>query len=149
MDEWKTTRLFLARAVRDYLLTQDWLNSFDKLTLASLRYDYVCRESRIGEYRCYSYMVKSDGKIISVDTSIRPEIEVLDENGIRTIGCCCGHGVMQPYIQVAPEYVQKMHELGYEELPVDEHGNGKWCFKPKTYLPFIGENKEKGGRDDG
>ena len=31
MDEWKMTRLFLASAVRDYLLTQDWLNSFDEL----------------------------------------------------------------------------------------------------------------------
>lgn len=149
MDEWKMTRQFLARAVRDYLQTQNWLNSFDKLTLASLRYDYVCRESRIGEYRCYSYLVKSDGEIIAVDTFLRPEIQMLDENGIRTIGCCCGHSVKQPYIQVAPECVKKMHEHGYEELPVDEQGNGKWCFKPKTYLPFIDENKEKGGRDDG
>ena len=27
-----------------------------------------------------------------------------------------------------------MHELGYEQLPEQEDGQGKWCFKPKTYL---------------
>ena len=56
------------------------------------------------------------------------------KKGVVTIGSCCGHGRKQGFIQVAPQYVQKMHDLGYKQLPVDKNGFGQWCFKPKTFL---------------
>ena len=54
------------------------------------------------------------------------------------------------YIQVTSKDVQKMHELGYKQMPVDEYGNGQWCFVPKTYLPVFktaGQRREDGDGD--
>lgn len=137
-------QLYLAETVTDYLSSQDWLNTFDKQTLAWIRFDSVCKDSPIGEYKCYTeikFSQQSGINPICVDTCLQPEIyELIRKHGVKTIGCCCGHGVMQGYIQVAPEYVQKMHELGYEQLPEKSDGQGKWCFKPKTYL-FVNETK--------
>lgn len=38
-------------------------------------------------------------------------------NGIRTTGCCCGHGVREPYIGVIEEDIQKMKDMGYIVAP--------------------------------
>ena len=93
--------------------------------------ELYCKDVKFGTYDCYEDTVHG----FPVDGCLVGEINRLNNDGIKTIGCCCGHGKMQGYIQVAPEYVDKMLELGYEQLPVDADGNGQWCFKPKTLLP--------------
>ena len=90
--------------------------------------------SEIGTYDCYVEVPETDGKIICCDKCLATEVKILNEIGIKTIGCCCGHGKLQGYIQVAPEYCDRMKEMGYIERPVDEYGNGYWCFKPKSIL---------------
>ena len=90
-----------------------------------------CRKVEIGSYECYSETMFG----FSCDTCLTPEINRLNNEGIRTIGCCCGHGQKQGYIQVAPEFTEIMLKKGYEQIPIDEHGFGQWCFKPKTQLP--------------
>lgn len=132
-------QLFLAETITDYIRTQDFLNERDMRTLAHLRNDAVCVDSPIGEYRCYveiHHSPQSGIDSLCVDTCLQHEICELWKRGVTTIGCCCGHGRKQAYVQVTPQSVQKMHELGYEPLQETEDGQGKWCFKPKTYLPF-------------
>lgn len=137
-------QLFLAEAVTDFLAQNDWLNEMDMRTVSTLRHDYVCKHSPVGEYKCYvelKFSQQSGAKSICVDTCLQDEIWRLNKKyGIRTIGCCCGHGVTPPYIQVAPDdgNIEQMQLLGYKPLPMDENGNGPWCFKPKTYLDYCG-----------
>lgn len=128
-------QFYLAECVTDYLATQDWLNSFDKLTLAALRDDVVCKKSEIGAYKC---CVKT-AHGYCCDTCLQDELHKLWEVGISTIGSCCGHGRKQGYIQVTDKDVQKMHELGYVRLPDDGSSDGieTYCYKPKTYLPVF------------
>lgn len=133
-------QLIIAETITDYIRSADWLNERDLRTLAQLRDSTVCVDSPIGGYRCYVKIVESRGPgyeptIICVDTCLQHEIyELRHTYNVNTIGCCCGHGRKQAYIQVSPHSVQKMHELGYDPLPEQENGQGKWCFKPKTYF---------------
>ena len=132
-------KLYLAETITDYIRDQcSWMTDRDMRTLGHLRRDVVCVNSPIGEYQCYAkirFSAQSELNPICVDTCLQHEIHELFYCGVNTIGCCCGHGVKQAYIQVSPQSVKKMHELGYTQLEEDEHGNGKWCFRPKTYFP--------------
>ena len=137
-------QLYLAKAVTDFIAEATWLNTRDIRTLAQLRESKVCKDSPIGEYKCYTkicFSPQSGRDPIAVDTCLQPEIHNLIYNGVRTIGCCCGHAQKTPYIQVSPESVQKMHNLGYEELKAQDDGQGKWCFKPKTFFLPAEEGK--------
>ncbi|MBP5461208.1 MAG: hypothetical protein J6Y20_03690 [Lachnospiraceae bacterium] len=133
-------QLYLAEKVTDYIRENDYLSGRDMRTLAQLRESAVCTDSPIGGYKCYVEIVESRGPgheptVICVDTCLQHEIyELRKIHNVNTIGCCCGHGRKQAYIQVSPQFVQKMHELGYEQLPEQEDGQGKWCFKPKTFF---------------
>lgn len=79
----------------------------------------------------------------SVDKCLLPEILKLWEMGIKTTGCCCGHGHSDlSYIGVLPEYIPRMKELGYKVhfnkcRPGDEDS-----FIPKTKLIY--ESADKG-----
>ena len=127
-------QLNIAETITDYISSQKWLSERDMRTLAHLRNDTVCVDSPIGEYEC-SVETKSKWEPICVDICLRHEIhELIFKHNVSTIGSCCGHGKKQAYIQVSPQSVQKMHELGYEPLPEKADGQGKWCFKPKTYF---------------
>lgn len=131
-------QLNLAETITDYINSQKWLSMRDMRTLANLRNDEVCVYSPIGEYRCQVAILfspQSGREPICVDTCLQNEIhELIFNHNVNTIGCCCGHGRKQAYIQTSPQSVQKMHDLGYEPLPEEADGQGKWCFKPKTYF---------------
>ena len=131
-------QLNIAETITDYINSQKWLSARDMRTLSQLRNDAVCVDSPIGEYRCQVEIIfspQSERKPICVDTCLQHEIhELIFKHNVNTIGCCCGHGRKQAYIQVSPQSVQKMHGLGYEPLPEEADGKGKWCFKPKTYF---------------
>lgn len=90
-----------------------------------------CRKVGYGSYECYEQTMHG----FDVDGCLVGEINRLNNNGIKTIGCCCGHGRRQGYIQVAPDSVAEMLKREYQQIEVDNHGNGKWCFVPKTSLP--------------
>lgn len=114
------------------------LNSTMREALCKARYETQCKNSPIGGHKCsveIQFMPQSEQKSICVDTCLQTEIRTLiEKHGICTIGSCCGHGVQQPFIQVTDHCVKKMIELGYKQLPIDEYGNGKNCFEPKTIL---------------
>jgi hypothetical protein len=145
-------QLYLAEAVMDFINQNEYLSGRDMRTLAQLRDNYVCADSPIGEYKCQveiRFSAQSERKPICVDTCLQHEIhELIFKHNVNTIGCCCGHGRKQAYIQVSPQSVQKMHDLGYEPLPERKDGQGKWCFKPKTYFIEPVSNSYKLPRDD-
>lgn len=138
--------LAVAETVTDYIATHK-LTEQEKHVLAEYRKETVCAHSKIGEYKCYvpiRFSAQSGHDEIDVDTCLQDEIYTLIRGrGITTIGCCCGHGRKQGYIQVVESDVEDMLMLGYEMIPQDGTGNGKYCFKPKTYLLCAdGERKD-------
>ena len=76
------------------------------------------------------------GKMVNIDKCLLPEILTLWEKGIKTTGCCCGHGLAAAYIGVRCEYREQMLNLGY--IPI----YGENTFKPITQ-PVYG-NADKG-----
>ena len=99
-------------------------------------------------YKCRKIVLKppenfikyncSDGNknAIQVDICLANEIKDLWDKGIRTTGCCCGHGLELGFIQVTDECISKMEELGYEHYIYSEKFGGagrRDAFIPKTY----------------
>lgn len=56
---------------------------------------------------------------IKVDSCLREEIKWLNQNGVYTAGCCCGHGKRKPtaLIYVNHGSFKKSVELGYTPQP--------------------------------
>ena len=51
---------------------------------------------------------------ISMDRCLAGQIIDLWEAGIRTYGCCCGHGKYKGWINTGPEDFEKAIALGYK-----------------------------------
>ena len=83
-------------------------------------------------YNCDRTKYKTE---VLVDTCLANEIEELWKKGIRTMGCCCGHGRHLGMIQVLPEDAKKMVALGYEFYiyPEDYNFSRADAFIPKSY----------------
>ena len=73
---------------------------------------------------------------IQVDECLANEIEELWNKGIKTTGCCCGHGVAAPYIGVTEENIQRMKDLGYEVQFNSCRPEAEDSFVPKTELNY-------------
>lgn len=54
------------------------------------------------------------GRKIWVDACIAEEVMELLNNGVKTMGCCCGHNKLIPSIAVHPESVKLMEAMGYK-----------------------------------
>lgn len=51
-----------------------------------------------------------------VDDCIADEVLELNQMGIQTLYCCCGHGSRHnAFISVKTDYQSKMREMGYKE----------------------------------
>ena len=86
-------------------------------------------------------------KCVSIDKCLLPEIIQLWEKGIRTTGCCCGHGnINMAYIGVRFEDIDKMKELGYKVYFNHHRPNDEDSFIPKTKLQY-GKSKNNGEWD--
>lgn len=119
--------------------TNEKKGMFSKETIKDFlmaKHSIVCSSSKIGVYDCCTdVLICDNGNQISVDVCMMNEIITLrNKYKINTIGCCCGHQIKTPYIQVSDESVERMLKLGYELLPTDKQGNGLYCFQPKTNL---------------
>ena len=72
---------------------------------------------------------------IPVDACLAEEIQNLWELGIKTCGCCCGHGKVLGFINVTDDCIEKMYELGYQNYIFPDEFGGKErkdTFIPKT-----------------
>jgi len=88
-----------------------------------------------------------ENKCVSIDKCLLPEIIQLWEMGIKTTGCCCGHGdYSKAFIGVRDEYIDKMKEMGYKVWYNPYRPNDEDSFIPKTKLIY-GESKNNGEWD--
>ena len=86
-------------------------------------------------------------KCVSIDKCLLPEIIQLWEMGIKTTGCCCGHGdFSKAFIGVRDEYIDKMKTMGYKVWYNPYRPNDEDSFIPKTKLIY-GESKNNGEWD--
>lgn len=53
---------------------------------------------------------------IKVDRCIAEEIKWLNDQGVRTEGCCCGHGRTKANAMITPSSYKRAKELGYKPL---------------------------------
>lgn len=136
-----------AEFISDLLSSAEQLNLNNDMqeALCKARYETMCKYSPVQEYKCQVgiyFMPQSQMETIYVDTCLQCEIQdLIRKHGVHTVGSCCGHGVMQGYIQVSEHSVKKMLSLGYKQLPINKNRNGVNCFKPKTIL-YIENNRE-------
>ena len=104
----------------------------------------VCADIGFGTYDCaYNIMPPfrcgfgNEFKYIAVDKCLIKEIIDLWEQGIRTTGCCCGHGdKSKAYIGVVFEDIPKMKALGYEVFYNSCRPDDEDSFIPKTNLCY-------------
>lgn len=80
------------------------------------------------------FMKRDDGRGICVDVCLALEITAIWRQGIRTTGCCCGHGRRPPYIGVAFEHIDQMKTLGYVVRHNPCRPGDEDSFIPKTPL---------------
>lgn len=111
--------------------------------------DVDCKKVHIQSYDC-SYQIYLPWKCklswkddadkmpvsVSIDKCLLPEIISLWEMGIKTTGCCCGHGVAAPYIGVTEDNIQRMKNLGYEVQFNSCRPEAEDSFIPKTELNY-------------
>lgn len=74
--------------------------------------------------------------LVCIDKCLLPEILTLWEMGIKTTGCCCGHGKGKPFIGVDFDDIQKMKDLGYEVFHNECRPNDEDSFIPKTVFDY-------------
>ena len=81
-------------------------------------------------------------KIIAIDKCLLPEVLKLWEMGLKTTGCCCGHGrERMSFISVRTEYIGKMKSLGYEVRFNECRPGDEDSFIPKTQLSYSDADK--------
>ena len=51
---------------------------------------------------------------VPVDSCIADEVQSLNDYGVITYGCCCGHGKTDPTCLVRGDFIMMLHFLGYE-----------------------------------
>lgn len=104
----------------------------------------ICNDIKFGTYDCaYNIMppfkcgFNEDFKYVAVDKCLIKEVIELWEKGIRTTGCCCGHGdIDNAYIGVNFEDIPKMKKLGYKVYYNPNRPNDEDSFIPKTKLNY-------------
>ena len=80
---------------------------------------------------------KLEPKLVSIDKCLLHEITHLWEIGIKTTGCCCGHGdLSKAFISVHPAYIETMKELGYTTYYNKFNPDAKDHFVPKTIFRY-------------
>ena len=80
---------------------------------------YNCKKRIIYPHKnfiAYNYDSKKYKTNILVDECLADEIESLWNKGIRTTGCCCGHGKYLGFINVYQDDIEKMEHLGYLKM---------------------------------
>lgn len=94
-----------------------------------------CKDVKIGSYDNQVILCSWWGESVCIDACLKDEILWLWNKGILTTGCCCGHNIERPMINVVKEHHCKMIELDYEQW---ENEHGVICYAPKSI--FHNEN---------
>lgn len=114
-----------------------------------------CSDIQFGTYDCgYNIMLpyyvtdptdkenRKQTKMVCIDKCLLPEILSLWESGIKTTGCCCGHGnSSMAFIGVKEEYIPKMKAMGYVVHHNECRPDAEDSFTPKTALKYVNADK--------
>jgi hypothetical protein len=105
-----------------------------------------CKDVEFGSGDCaytiwLPYKLKdASQKCVRIDKCLLPEIVKLWEKGVRTTGCCCGHGDKKvAFISVSKEYIEIMEKLGYHHIDfkyIEKDKIRKDLFQPKTRIKY-------------
>ncbi len=121
-----------------YMNDKSWIKNCSACSDVSFQ-TYECCYHIYLPWRCkYPWENDEDKKpkVVSIDKCLLPEILDLWEHGIKTTGCCCGHGNGEPYIGVDSDDIQKMKDLGYmvryNECRIEDEDS----FIPKTKFDY-------------
>lgn len=100
-----------------------------------------------GSFRYVKVINQQNSNCVKVDSCIADEIQFLNDNGIVTLGCCCGHGhagqivewendfgkwkgyVDPPHALIDQSSVNSVIKLGYRPFPyyyADGEQKGVW-----------------------
>lgn len=110
----------------------------------------ICENIGFGTYNCaYNIMLPWLTKdplspdsppkphTVAIDKCLLPEIIRLWEMGIKTTGCCCGHGKQyMAFIGVVPEHITRMKDMGYKVQFNPCRPDDEDSFRPKTELQY-------------
>lgn len=93
-----------------------------------------CFQSHIQQYEC---SVVRGG--VAMDGCLWQELAWLWEQGVKTVGSCCGHhtdcGLLhKPYIQVDYKSAEIMQKLGYKKIFNPICPKNMPLFEPKTVI---------------
>ena len=116
--------------------------------MAYLQKDIKCKDIDYGSYLC-TYTIylpwscnfdandaQAEPRCVAIDKCLLPEIISLWEMGIKTTGCCCGHGKHEACIGVEFDDIQKMKDLGYKVHHNPLRPDDEDSFVPKTKLEY-------------
>lgn len=112
-----------------------------------------CKDIEFGTGDCaynvhLPWLVDGKAKMVNIDKCLLPEVVRLWEMGIKTTGCCCGHGKEEPFIGVAFEDIDRMLELGYTVRLNKYRPRDRDSFCPKTVLQYGSADKGFNWWDD-
>lgn len=125
--------------------------SFEKGISPNIPYKQIlCKDIKSQSYDCAYHIYlpwkckfaweddsKLEPKLVSIDKCLLHEITHLWEIGIKTTGCCCGHGdLSKAFISVHPAYIEAMKELGYTTYYNKFNPDAKDHFVPKTIFRY-------------
>lgn len=99
---------------------------------------YNCKKRIIYPHKnfiAYNYDSKKYKTNILVDECLADEIESLWNKGIRTTGCCCGHGKYLGFINVYQDDIEKMEHLGYQHYIFEDDFGGEK--RKDTFIPKV------------
>jgi hypothetical protein len=106
-----------------------------------------------GTYIDVEVINKQNGRVVKIDACIADEIQTLNNLGVVTLGCCCGHGnagkIIEwangfgewkghdypPHTLIDQKSIEDVKELGYRPFPyyyADGEHNGVWQMYLKT-----------------
>ncbi len=90
----------------------------------------------MGTHECevlaIKFGVEDRNRIVPIDRCLVSEICSLWNEGIETLGCCCGHNTEEPTIAVPKKFYFDMQRLGYGEPVKKAIACGIHFYKAKT-----------------
>lgn len=96
----------------------------------------TCVDVEVGTHaRAIAVRNPFTGRLVDVDCCVVPWVVELWEQGVETRASCCGHGRYRPSVIVAPGYVDRMRELGYEVDAERSDAVSVLWLLPDTILP--------------
>ena len=101
-------------------------------------FECKCKNVEFGSYDNQIEVARPDfvygtSETVCLDRCIADEVIHLWEIGISTTGCCCGHGVLEPYIGVVDGDIEKMKNMGYKKRINSMDETREDSFLPKGF----------------